>query len=86
LAHVLAGQAGRDIRWFLKTARTGFSHGVEIHLPKSGLHASANLSIDRNDLSLQPSTIFIPGRCTTCAGRFSRTLRGSCWNCTGVWI
>jgi len=25
LAHVLAGQAGRDIRWFLKTARAGFS-------------------------------------------------------------
>ena len=68
LAYVLAGQAGRDIRWFLKTARTGFSHGVEIHLPKSGLHASANLNMDRNDLSLQPSTIFIPGGVQTARG------------------
>jgi hypothetical protein len=50
---VLTGQAGRDIRWFLKTAQTGFSHGVEIHRPKSGLHASADLSMSRNDLSLQ---------------------------------
>jgi hypothetical protein len=74
---VLAGHAGRDIRWFLRTARTGFSHGVEIHLSKSGLHAFASLSIDRSYLSLQPGVIFIPGRCTPCAGRFSRALRGS---------
>lgn len=46
---MLTRQAGRDIRWFLKAARTGFSHGVEIHLPKSGLDAFANLSIGRNE-------------------------------------
>jgi hypothetical protein len=74
---VLAGHAGRDIRWFLRTARTGFSHGVEIHLSKSGLHAFASLSIDRSYLSLQPGVIFIPGRCTPCAGRFSRIFRAA---------
>ena len=46
---MLTRQAGRDIWWFLKAARTGFSHGVEIHLPKSGLDAFANLSIGRNE-------------------------------------
>src|ERR1700712_1385712 len=29
LAHVLTELAGRDIRWFLQTARTGFSRGVD---------------------------------------------------------
>ncbi len=72
---MLAGQAGRDIRWSLNTARTGFSHGVEVHLSKSGLRASATLSIGTDHAAFQRDPIFIQGRCAAGAGRFSRTLR-----------
>jgi hypothetical protein len=75
---VLAGQAGRDLRWSLDTARTDLSQGVGCHLPTIGLHTSAGQNVSPNSSSFHPEPIFSSRRCTGRAGHLSRGLRGSC--------
>jgi len=54
LAHVLAGQAGRDLRWSLNAARTDLIQGVGCHLPITSLHASAGRYVGTARMSEQP--------------------------------
>src|SRR5436305_8707169 len=75
---MLAGQAGRDLRWSLDTARTDLSQGVGCHLPTIGLHTSAGQTVSPNSSSFHSEPIFSSRRCTERAGHLSRSLRGSC--------
>ena len=68
LARVLAGRAGRDIRWSLDTARADLRYGVGYHLSKPGLHASAARSFGQGRPLFQPRPIFIPRRCAVAIG------------------
>ena len=58
LALVLTGQAGRDIRWSLDTARADLCYGVGCHLTATGLHAPASETVARHNAALPDQTHF----------------------------
>jgi hypothetical protein len=58
LALVLTGQAGRDIRWSLDTARADLCYGVGCHLTVTGLHAPTSETVARHHATLPDQTHF----------------------------
>jgi hypothetical protein len=68
LAHVLAGRAGRDIRWSLNAARTDLWYGVGCHLPITGLRASASRIVGQKRSPFQTHSPFLPRRCADAIG------------------